>query len=737
MTVKGDIDEIIFRNEENGFTIAVLDVEGDPVTVTGVFPPVIEGQTVLLNGSFTVHKKYGRQFKADKCEIQTPSGLDGIVRYLGSGLIKGIGPALALRIVSVFGEDTLTVIEYNPSRLATVKGISKKKAEDISAAYGAIKDMQESIMALQSYDIPLGTATKIYKQYGAETAAVVRTNPYRMIEDVDGIGFLTADRIAIKTGIARDSEFRIGAGIIHTLKESVRLAGNTCLPKSDVVSEAARLLGLDEDKTDALVGSMLLERRLRLLTKDGEDVIMLPGVYHTEKNAAVLVTRLIDSADATVFDVENDITQYEQINNIKLHENQRDAVKTAVSSGVVLITGGPGTGKTTIIKCIIELFDKLKKSVTLMAPTGRAAKRMSEATGKEASTIHRACRFGASGDFAGTMEDKLIADVIIVDEFSMVDIFLFEALLKKINHGTRLVLVGDKDQLPSVGAGNVLADIMRSGSVPVITLNQIYRQAQESLIVTNAHAVNRGEMPDLGDKTRDFFYVSAEDSEAVGAKAVDMVERAAKFIGVTPDKVQVLCPMKNGAAGAITINRKLQKRLNPDADGGKVEDDDYVYRVGDKVMHVVNNYDLEWRITTGYLVRDGSGVYNGDIGTITGIDASRNEMTVLFEDGREATYTPEIFNQLVLAYAITVHKSQGSEFDAVILPVTGGGPMIMTRNLLYTAITRAKKMVVLIGERSKIKYMIDNDYVATRYSMLSEFIAEAIRDNGILFGRKS
>ncbi len=731
MNIRGDIDEIRFRNEENGFTIVVLDVEGEPVISAGVFPPVVEGQTIVLNGEYVMHPKYGRQFKANKCEIEKPSGIDGIVRYLGSGLIKGIGPALALRLVSTFGKDTFSVIENSPSRLATVRGISKQKAQEIAKAYGEIKEMQDAVMALQSFDIPLGTALKIYKVYGKATADTVKKNPYRLIEDVDGIGFITADKIAIKVGIERDSEFRVAAGIIYTLKEKVSKSGDTCYPKEDTIKETSSLLGTDEDLVRSVAENLIFERRIKFTEAADTEVYVLPAVYRTEKNAAVLLRRLIDSQDATVYDVTGDIASYEKINHITLAPNQREAVKAAVTSGVALVTGGPGTGKTTIIKCIIDILDNIGKKVILMAPTGRAAKRMSEATGRDASTIHRACKFG--GTTVGDGE-PLACDAVIVDEFSMVDIFLFEALLKKLQQGTKLVLVGDKDQLPSVGAGNVLADIMHSGEIECVTLDRIYRQAGESLIVTNAHAVNHGEMPIIDDKTRDFFFLPLSDPERIAQKTADMVERAAGFIDVTPDRVQVLCPRKNGAAGSVNINKLLQNRLNPSSGGPTVEDEDYTYREGDKVMHVVNNYDLEWKIASGYNYREGTGVYNGDIGTIREINKNRGDMTVEFEDGRVAVYTPDIYNQLVLAYAITVHKSQGSEFDAIVMPITAGGPMIMTRNLLYTAITRAKKMVVLIGDKYNIKKMVDNNYVAKRYSLLTGFIAEAKRDSKLLFG---
>ena len=730
MIIKGDIDEIRYKNEENGFAIIVMDIDGDPIIATGTFPPVIEGQTLSLEGSFVVHKKYGRQFKVEKVEIVKASGVDGIVRYLGSGLIRGIGPALALRIVSHFGEKTFEVIEKEPQKLAQVRGISHKKAEEITQSYFEIKNMQDAVMLLQGYEVGLGTAMKIFKYYGDKTSEIIKKNPYELIETIDGIGFLTADKIAMNAGLDRNSEFRISAGIIYVIKESVSKQGDTCYPQDYAIKEASELLKADEQLVTDVCENLVLQRRVIRTQLDDEQVLALPAVYHTEKSVATRLVKMIYESDCENYEVQKDIEKYEQINGIELHDGQKSAIKSVFNSAVTLITGGPGTGKTTIIKCIIDLFDQMNKRVTLMAPTGRAAKRMSEATGQPASTIHRACKFGTDMGCGENLE----TDVIVVDEFSMVDVFLFDALLKLIPVGARIVLVGDKDQLPSVGAGNVLADLMRSGVIPVTTLTQIYRQAQESLIVTNAHAVNQGKMPVLDDNGNDFFFQNASASDILAIKSVDMVQRIANYIKVEPDKVQVLCPVKNGLAGAINLNKLLQERFNQGAQEIVIPDSDYAYRVGDKVMHIVNNYNLEWKVFQGYTYTEGAGVFNGDMGKVESVNKERNEITVRFDDGRIVVYTPDVFSQLTLAYAITVHKSQGSEFDAVIIPITGGGPMIMTRNLLYTAITRAKKVVLLLGDKYNVAKMVGNDYIATRYSLLADFIADAIRANQLLYG---
>lgn len=732
MIIKGDIDEIRFRNDDNGYSVLVLDVEGEPVIASGNFPPVFEGQSVSVEGEYVIHKKYGKQFKVNKAELNGPGGQDGIIRYLGSGIIKGIGPALALKIVMRFRDKTFDIIEFHPDRLAEINGISKNKAADIHEGYTKIKEMQSSVMALQDYGITLNMALKIYKVYGTGTVAAVKSNPYSLIEDVDGIGFKTADKIAFNAGIEKDSDFRIRAGIIYTLKENSRKEGNTCLPCEILLSEAAQLLEASQGVVESNADRLVIERRLKEVVQNETLMYMLPTLYHTEKNAAVLTYRLINSALSEKHDVRGDITEFEKVNNIEFHESQRLAIEHAVNDGVTVITGGPGTGKTTIIKCILDIFDKLKKTAVLMAPTGRAAKRMSESTGRDASTIHRALGLGRENDFQREVQ-KLSGDAVIIDEFSMVDIYLYESVLKRLPEDTKLIAVGDADQLPSVGAGNVLKDLMNIDAVSVNRLDKIFRQSENSGIVKNAHMINHGEIPDLKDRKSDFFFVNTKSTDETAAKALEMAAtRIPKYLGVEPQKVQVLCPLKNGVAGTISLNRALQGQLNNNG-GAFLEDEIYKYSAGDKVMHTVNNYDLEWELSGIFSVTQGAGVFNGDMGMIESVNKETSEISVMFEDGRRTTYDRTILSQLMLSYAITVHKSQGSEFDAVVIPLSPGSPAILTRNLLYTAVTRAKNMVVIIGEEYLIKKMIKNDYVALRYSMLRDFYDKTLSDSALLF----
>lgn len=732
--IKGDVVDIIYRNEENGFSIIVMDIDGDPVVCKGTFPAVVEGQTMSLDGKFIVHPKYGRQFDVTSVTICKPEGVDSIVRYLGSGIIKGIGPRLALRIVSYFGTDTFDVIEHTPHLLEKVSGISKVKAAEIAEAYMSIKVMQNAIMFLQKYDITLNMALKIYKVYDKDTIDTVSSNPYVLVEDVDGIGFLTADKIAQNMGVSHDSEFRVRAGIIYALKESVRSNGNTYLPKDELVTVATKLLAVNGDLIEGSINDLSLQRRIRLLDTENGTAVMLSTVYAVEHEAGYLISSLAEDDNFISYDISSELATFEKIHGITFHESQKKAIDLAVNSGAVIITGGPGTGKTTIIKCIIHLYAMLGKRVVCMAPTGRASKRMSEATGFDAGTIHRV--LGITPDSEHNNKEPLDADVVIVDEFSMVDIFLFRTLLTRIAKGTKLVMVGDKDQLPSVGAGNVLSDLISCGAIPAVSLTHIYRQSLQSLIVTNAHAINRGEMPVLSVRDKDFFFMKANTPEEIATLATSVAaERIPKYLQVSPDRVQVLCPLKMGNAGVVNLNRQLQNKLNPSRTD-KIETEDYEFAVGDKVMHTQNNYELEWKMPVGYKVIEGKGVFNGDIGTVSEINKSARTLTVTFEDGRRAVYGGEDIGELMLAYAITVHKSQGSEFDAIIMPIVSGSPMIMTRNLLYTAITRAKRTVVLIGEEFNIKKMVNNDYVAKRYSALIMFINEAIEKRRVLYGNK-
>lgn len=732
--IKGDVVDIIYRNEENGFSIVVMDVEGDPIVCKGTFPTVVEGQTMSLDGKFIVHPKYGKQFDVTNVTICTPDSIDSIVRYLGSGIIRGIGPRLALRIASYFGEKTFEVIEFTPHLLAKVSGISKAKAQEIAEAYMSIKVMQDAIMFLQKYGITLNMALKIYKVYDKETIDTVSSNPYVLVEDVDGIGFLTADKIAQNMGISHDSEFRIRAGVIYALKESVRGNGNTYLPKDELIGVASKLLAVDSELVEKAIDDLSVARKIRLIDTENGVSIMLYSVYKVEHEAGYLISSIVDDDNFIEYDVLSDLVSFEKLHGITFHESQKRAIDLAINSGAVIITGGPGTGKTTIIKCIIHLYMTMGKKVVCMAPTGRASKRMSEATGFDAGTIHRV--LGITPDSENSCKEPLEADVIIVDEFSMVDIFLFRTLLSRIPKGTRLVMVGDKDQLPSVGAGNVLSDLIASGVVPAVSLTHIYRQSLQSLIVTNAHAINKGEMPNLGVKDKDFFFMRANTPDEIATLTTSVAsERIPKYLGVSPDKVQVLCPLKMGNAGVVNLNRQLQNKLNPTRID-KIETEDYEFAVGDKVMHTQNNYELEWKIVQGYRVVEGKGVFNGDIGTVTEVNKTARTLEVTFEDCRRATYGGEDISELMLAYAITVHKSQGSEFDAVIMPIVSGSPMIMTRNLLYTAITRAKRTVVLIGEEYNIKKMVNNDYVAKRYSALVKFIDESIDKRKLLYGDK-
>lgn len=726
MTVQGEIDEIRFRNDENGYTILVLDYEGEPLVCVGTLPPVSEGERLTLTGDFTVHPRFGKQFKIKTAVTETPETPDSLIRYLGSGVIKGVGPKLAYSIVERFGVDTLDIMENAPQRLASIRGISVKKAIEIGAACRENRAARESVMFLESNNISLNLALKIFRQYGNDTVAKVKSNPYRLIEDVDGVGFLTADRIARDMGIAADSPARLRAGLIYVLRTSGEVAGNTYLPEQAAYEETARLLNVDEDLLAPIAEELILDRRLKRVSIDDEAGLMTVSAFRAEQSAAQSLVRLITQANRLGEDVTDDVAEFERVHKVQFAARQAEAVRLALNAGVAIITGGPGTGKTTIVKCILSIFKARNKKVLLMAPTGRAAKRLAESTGDEASTIHRA--LGSLEEFS-----TLKCDAVIVDEFSMVDVYLLDMLLGKIAPGTNMLIVGDKDQLPSVGAGNVLSDMLSSGLIPSVTLDTVYRQADAGLIIENAHRVNRGQMPILTRNDSDFFFSRSTSAAATAQTVVDMVSRRLpKYLGCDPSRVQVLCPMKNGDAGVVNLNRLLQDAVNPDRGQGQIGGE-VTFRVGDKVMHTANNYSLEWR-RGNYSSESGKGIFNGDMGTVAAVDKNTGEMTVTFEDGRTAVYTADLRSQLIPAYAVTVHKSQGSEFDAVVLPLTGGSPMIMTRNLLYTAITRARKLAVLVGEEYHVRRMVENNYIAKRYSCLKSFLLTAYKKDSLLYG---
>lgn len=725
-TIKGMIQEVIYRNEDNNYTVVLVSFNDEIVTCTGKFPIINEGEWVELDGKFVLNQKYGEQFAVTSVKLSPPDTTEGLVRYLSSGLIPGVGPITAMSIVNKFGKNTLDIIRYSPERLAECRNVSLKKAMDICKAYEEVHMMQDAVMVMQEHHISTNLAIKIYNNYGEGTLDILKNNPYKLVEDIDGVGFFTADKIAMSLGVPENSDYRIRAGLLHVLKENSDKNGNTYMQKIAVIEGVFDLLNIPnlEERASVILETLALESYIKFLNIDDEEVVALSQYYKMEKVLADSLLLLSTDTDATPMDLSDDIALYETINKIKMHEHQKQAVEIAINNAVSVITGGPGTGKTTIVKCILQILKSMGKRVKLMAPTGRAAKRLSESTGEDASTIHRALEMtgGEDNRFFFNSQTKLNYDVIIVDEVSMVDSQLMYYLVRAIKRGAKLILVGDKDQLASVGAGNVLGDIIESGCFATIKLTQIYRQSEDSLIIVNAHAINNGDMPKLDNKSRDFFFERREENSGVLESVIDMcTTRIPKYLGVESSAVQVLAPMKSGLVGIDNINSKLQEKLNPQSlSKSELASDKVIYRVGDRVMQISNNYERSWE-------RDGvfgAGVFNGDIGIIKDIDIRTNEVVVAFEDGRIARYVKSDLGELTLSYAITIHKSQGSEFDVVIIPVVSGPPMLLTKNLLYTAVTRAKKMVVLIGTKQCIARMVKNKHVAVRYTMLKYFLQE-------------
>ena len=728
----------VFRNEENGWTVLTVRAGRSEVTVVGTLPELSPGEQAVFTGEWVEHKSYGRQFRCASCEVQMPTTLLGIERYLGSGLIRGIGPATAVLIVRQFGEETLTILSDHPERLTEIPGIGEKRMAMISESFREHQGARRAMIFLQSYGVPAALAVKIGKYYGDRTPEIIREDPYRLCDDLEGVGFRTADRIGIALGIAPDSDSRIRCAMKYVLREASASAGHTCLPEEELCAMAAGLLQVNRDLCRTALTSLLLSSALIAEEGDGEGGrrVYLPVYYRAEQEVALRIRELMLASRPDKFaGAVKAVSRFEKERGIRFSENQRKAIVQALETGVFVITGGPGTGKTTIINCILELLSD-GNEVLLCAPTGRAAKRMTEATGAEAKTIHRLLEYGGEeGVFSRNLENPLQADCIIADEASMIDLMLMRSLLRAISPGTRLILVGDADQLPSVGAGNVLGDILESGAVPCARLTDIYRQSETSRIVMNAHLINRGEMPLLNEKDTDFFFerkaTCADTAQAVLALAT---RRLPAYLGypaknaaeLSVRNIQVLAPARKGECGVNSLNILLQEALNPAAPGKKQFTwGETLFRLGDKVIQTKNDYKIEWTRQTRDGTEEGAGVFNGDVGFITAVDPENTSLTVLFDEEKEVVYESGDLEALEPAYCLSVHKSQGSEFPVVIMPVIGGPPMLLTRNLLYTAMTRARELVVLVGSEEVIRRMVANDHVARRYTTLEKRLRES------------
>ncbi len=729
--VEGSVHEIVYRNDRNGFTVLMLRVGRANETVVGVLPFVQEGESVQVTGEWVDHPDYGRQLKATSCETVMPVSTSSIERFLASGIIKGVGPATARNIVKAFGEATLSVLDLYPERLAEISGIGAARAEIIGQSFQQHRGMQKTMVFLQEHGISPAYAMKIWKTWGDTAETRISQNPYKLCDDVAGIGFKIADKIAMSLGVPQDSPFRVRAGIKHVLEAASMSSGHTYLPYSELMRAAQEMLEVDPHQLSEELEALTIERSVvRKIVKD-TDAVYTHQAFSMECEVARRLYELCLSATPDGFpDAEKELSRFETDSGMHLAGQQRQAVLTAVTSGVTVVTGGPGTGKTTIIKAMLYLLAAEGKKTQLCAPTGRAAKRMSEATGVEARTLHRLLEYAGSLSeesvqlsFGRDEETPLEADVVIVDEVSMVDLSLMRALLRALPSSTRLMLVGDADQLPSVGSGNVLKDVLVSGAVPVVRLTEIFRQAASSLIVVNAHRVNRGEIPTYNEKQGDFFFERREAFSSAVDTIIELCQsRLPRFLGIDPMDIQILTPTRKGECGTLSLNVRLQDALNPKETGKpEMKYGDRLFRVGDKVMQIKNNYQAEWVRDEGMIAEfRGSGIYNGDIGFVYGVNASDRTLVVRFDDSRDVTYDTTSLDELETAFAVTVHKSQGSEFECVVIPVMPGPPMLLTRNLLYTAITRAKKLCVLVGREDVVAMMVGNDEVTTRYSALDE-----------------
>ena len=726
------MEHIIYRNADNGYTVLNLVSGEEEITCVGIFSAIAEGENIEASGDYTDHPTYGKQFKVESFEEKAPEDEEAIERYLGSGAIRGIGLALAARIVRRFKADTFRIIEEEPERLAEVKGISERKAMEIADQVNEKRDLRQAMIFLQQYGITMNLAVKVYQQYGQEVYGIIRENPYRLGDDIEGVGFRTADEIAVRVGIRMDSDFRIRSGILYVLLQA-STEGHTYLPEEELTRRTGQLLEVGEEQIEKQYMDLAIERKIIMKQGENQTQIYAASFYYMEANTATMLKQLNVSYDVPDLEIEERVRRIEKQTGMELDEHQMTAVKEAVRNGLLIITGGPGTGKTTTINTIIKYFEMEGLDIFLAAPTGRAAKRMSETTGFEARTIHRMLELNGGVDGAAGFErneqNPLETDVVIIDEMSMVDISLMHALLKAVAVGTRLILVGDVNQLPSVGPGSVLRDIIRSHECNVVMLTKIFRQASTSDIIVNAHKINQGEEVTLDNKSMDFFFLKRYDADVIISVVLQLIkQKLPKFVDATPYDIQVLTPMRKGLLGVERLNGILQRYLNPPSPQKREkEHGDILFREGDKIMQTRNNYQLEWEIRTKYglSVDKGTGVFNGDMGIVREINDFAETMTVEFDEGRMVEYPYKLLDELELAYAITIHKSQGSEYPAVVIPLLSGPSMLMNRNLLYTAVTRARKCVTLVGNEVTFEQMVQNTSQQKRYSGLCDRLKEA------------
>ena len=737
--LNGIVESIVFKSEDTGYVVSKINLEREIINAVGIVPFMKEGQNVKLKGEWVIHKQFGKQFNIEEYEEILPDSIKGIERYLSTGIVKGIGPITAKRLVERFKEKTLEVLDNDIDKIKGVEGIGQKKFEIIKESYNEQKELKDIILYFQGHGMTTNQCIKVYKAFGANARDIVANNPYILSDEIAGIGFITADRIAKSIGIEPTSQFRIQSGIIYILNQ-FSSSGNTYMPKDELVKETIKLLGATNELVDGALYNLTVDSRVKVEKIDGVDSVFALPYYYCELGVTNrIITLSLENFRSINADVEFEVGVFEKKNNMKFADSQKEAIVGAFENGIEIITGGPGTGKTTIIKAIIEIYENNNMKVVLGAPTGRAAKRMSESTGREAKTIHRLLEMGVNDDgksyYKRGENEPLEADVIIIDEASMIDVMLMNSLLKAIKLGTRLIIVGDVDQLPSVGAGNVLKDLIESNFIKVVRLRDIFRQGQESLIVVNAHKINNGEMPVLNRRDGDFFFENKEDVNEILRTIIDLINRRLPNYNKKWDNfrdIQILTPTRKGALGVQNLNNQLQEVLNPKAKHKKEKElKEIIFREGDKVMQTKNNYSLKWVRINGDGDNEGVGVFNGDMGYIESINEEEKNITVIFDDERRVVYDYVYLDELELAYAITIHKSQGSEFKVIITPAFMGSPFLMNKNLLYTAITRAKELVVVVGLPKALQYMVTNTRSVERYSSLKNRILD-ITDSEVL-----